>query len=88
MAPIHRGGLPGISLAPWASDDASVSPRSEGWSQASRQASPRVRSVAGGATTLEATVRNLVGRRVFVDRVTGSKEVRAEPFVAQARSTG
>jgi predicted phage terminase large subunit-like protein len=38
---------------------------------------------SGGKESAEATVRNLAGHRVFVDRVTGSKEVRAEPLVAQ-----
>jgi predicted phage terminase large subunit-like protein len=40
---------------------------------------------SGGKESAEATVRNLAGRRVFVDRVTGSKEVRAQPFVAQCQ---
>jgi predicted phage terminase large subunit-like protein len=41
---------------------------------------------SGGKESAEATVRNLAGKRVFVDRVTGSKEVRAEPFVAQCQN--
>jgi predicted phage terminase large subunit-like protein len=41
---------------------------------------------SGGKESAEATVRNLAGKRVFVDRVTGSKEVRAEPFVAQVQN--
>ena len=41
---------------------------------------------SGGKESAEATVRNLAGKRVFVDRVTGSKEVRAQPFVAQCQN--
>src|SRR5262249_32360143 len=41
---------------------------------------------SGGKESAEATVRNLAGKRVFVDRVTGSKEVRAEPWVAQVQN--
>ncbi len=41
---------------------------------------------SGGKESAEATVRNLAGKRVFTDRVTGSKEVRAEPFVAQVQN--
>jgi predicted phage terminase large subunit-like protein len=41
---------------------------------------------SGGKESAEATVRNLAGRRVFADKVTGSKEVRAEPFVAQVQN--
>jgi len=32
-----------------------------------------------------ATIRNLAGFRVFADKVSGSKEVRAEPFAAQVQ---
>src|SRR5262249_7818726 len=38
---------------------------------------------SGGKESADATIRNLAGYRVFADRVTGSKEVRAEPFAAQ-----
>jgi predicted phage terminase large subunit-like protein len=38
---------------------------------------------SGGKESAESTVRNLAGFRVFVDRPTGSKETRAEPFAAQ-----
>ena len=41
---------------------------------------------SGGKESAQATVRNLAGKRVFVDRVTGPKEVRAEPFVAQCQN--
>jgi predicted phage terminase large subunit-like protein len=41
---------------------------------------------SGGKESAQATVRNLAGRRVFTDRVTGSKETRAEPFVAQCQN--
>jgi len=41
---------------------------------------------SGGKESAENTVRNLAGKRVFVDRVTGSKEVRAEPFIAQVQN--
>lgn len=38
---------------------------------------------SGGKESAESTVKNLRGHRIKVDRVTGSKEVRAEPFAAQ-----
>jgi predicted phage terminase large subunit-like protein len=38
---------------------------------------------SAGKESAENTIRNLAGYRVFADRVTGSKEVRAEPFAAQ-----
>jgi predicted phage terminase large subunit-like protein len=41
---------------------------------------------SGGKESAEATLRNLAGYRVFAARVTGSKEVRAEPFAAQAQA--
>jgi predicted phage terminase large subunit-like protein len=41
---------------------------------------------SGGKESVEATIRNLAGKRAFADRVTGSKEVRAEPFVAQCQN--
>ena len=41
---------------------------------------------SGGKESAHATVRNLAGKRVFVDKVTGSKETRAEPFVAQCQN--
>jgi predicted phage terminase large subunit-like protein len=40
---------------------------------------------SGGKESAEATIRELRGFRVFGDRVTGSKEVRAEPFAAQVQ---
>jgi predicted phage terminase large subunit-like protein len=40
---------------------------------------------SGGKESAEATIRNLSGYRVFADRVTGSKETRAEPFAAQVQ---
>ena len=40
---------------------------------------------SGGKESAEATIRNLRGFKVFADRVTGSKEVRAEPFAAQVQ---
>ena len=40
---------------------------------------------SGGKKSAEATIRNLAGFRVFADKVTGSKEVRAEPFAAQVQ---
>ena len=39
---------------------------------------------SGGKESAEATVRNLAGFTCKIERVTGSKEVRAEPFQAQA----
>jgi predicted phage terminase large subunit-like protein len=43
---------------------------------------------SGGKESAEATVRMLAGKRVFADRVSGkgSKELRAEPFVAQCQN--
>jgi predicted phage terminase large subunit-like protein len=40
---------------------------------------------SGGKESAEATIRNLAGFRVYADRVTGSKETRAEPFAAQVQ---
>ena len=40
---------------------------------------------SGGKESAEATIRNLAGYKVFADKVTGSKEVRAEPFAAQVQ---
>jgi predicted phage terminase large subunit-like protein len=41
---------------------------------------------SGGKESAEATIRNLAGFDVTADRVTGSKEVRAEPFAAQVQA--
>lgn len=41
---------------------------------------------SGGMESAQATVTLLAGFPVFVDKVTGSKEVRAEPFAAQAEA--
>ena len=41
---------------------------------------------SGGKESAEATVRNLAGFAVHVGRVTGSKDVRLEPFAAQAEA--
>ena len=40
---------------------------------------------SGGKESAESTIRNLAGFRVYADKVTGSKEVRAEPFAAQVQ---
>ena len=40
---------------------------------------------SGGKESAETTIRNLDGFTVVADRVTGSKEVRAEPFAAQVQ---
>jgi predicted phage terminase large subunit-like protein len=40
---------------------------------------------SGGKESAENTIRNLAGYRVFADRVTGSKEARAEPLAAQVQ---
>jgi predicted phage terminase large subunit-like protein len=40
---------------------------------------------SGGKESAEATIRNLAGYSVFADRVTGSKQLRAEPFAAQVQ---
>lgn len=41
---------------------------------------------SSGRESFEATARNLAGYSVWADRVTGSKEVRAEPFAAQVQA--
>jgi predicted phage terminase large subunit-like protein len=40
---------------------------------------------SGGKESAENTIRNLAGYRVSEDRVTGSKDTRADPFVAQVQ---
>jgi predicted phage terminase large subunit-like protein len=40
---------------------------------------------SGGKESAENTIRNLAGYRVYADKVTGAKEVRAEPFAAQVQ---
>lgn len=40
---------------------------------------------SGGRESAENTIRNLAGFRVYADKVTGSKQVRAEPFAAQVQ---
>src|SRR5579863_2067357 len=39
-----------------------------------------------GSDSAENTIRNLAGFRVSADKVTGSKEVRAQPFAAQVQA--
>jgi predicted phage terminase large subunit-like protein len=41
---------------------------------------------SGGKESAESTIRMLAGYRVYADRVTGSKEVRAEPYAAQVQA--
>ena len=41
---------------------------------------------SGGRESAEHTIRNLAGYRVYPDKVTGSKKVRAEPFAAQVQN--
>jgi len=41
---------------------------------------------SGGKESAENTIKNLAGFAVFADRPTGSKDVRAEPFAAQAEA--
>jgi hypothetical protein len=43
---------------------------------------------SGGKESAEATVRMLKGHRAYCDRVTGSKETRAEPFAAAVVGEG
>jgi predicted phage terminase large subunit-like protein len=40
---------------------------------------------SGGKESAEASVRMLKGFRAYVDKVTGSKEIRAEPYAAQVQ---
>jgi phage terminase large subunit-like protein len=40
---------------------------------------------SGGKESAEASVRMLKGFRAYADKVTGSKEVRAEPYAAQVQ---
>jgi predicted phage terminase large subunit-like protein len=41
---------------------------------------------SGGKESAENTIRNLAGYRVYPDKVTGSKQVRAAPFAAQVQN--
>jgi predicted phage terminase large subunit-like protein len=41
---------------------------------------------SGGKESVEATIRNLRGLVAYADKVTGTKEVRAEPFAAQVQN--
>jgi predicted phage terminase large subunit-like protein len=41
---------------------------------------------SGGKESAEATIRNLAGYSVFADKVTGSKQVRAQPLAAQVQA--
>jgi predicted phage terminase large subunit-like protein len=41
---------------------------------------------SGGKESAENTLRNLLGFNCYADKVTGSKQVRAEPFVAQVQA--
>ena len=41
---------------------------------------------SAGKESAENTIRSLAGFRVYADRVTGSKQVRAEPFAAQVQA--
>ena len=41
---------------------------------------------SGGKESAENSLRNLAGFKCYAERVTGSKEVRAEPFVAQVQA--
>lgn len=41
---------------------------------------------SGGKESAEATVRNLRGYKAYMDKVTGSKEIRAEPYAAQVQA--
>jgi predicted phage terminase large subunit-like protein len=41
---------------------------------------------SGGKESAENTIRNLAGFHVYADRVTGSKEARAQPFVKQVQA--
>lgn len=40
---------------------------------------------SGGKESAENTIRNLAGHRAYADKVTGAKEIRAEPFAAQVQ---
>jgi predicted phage terminase large subunit-like protein len=40
---------------------------------------------SGGKESAESTIRNLAGFSIYPDKVTGSKEVRAEPYAAQVQ---
>ena len=40
---------------------------------------------SGGKESAESTIRNLAGHRVYADKVTGEKKVRAEPLAAQVQ---
>jgi predicted phage terminase large subunit-like protein len=40
---------------------------------------------SGGKESAESTIRNLAGHRVYADKVTGEKKIRAEPLAAQVQ---
>jgi predicted phage terminase large subunit-like protein len=42
---------------------------------------------SGGKESAEATIRNLAGFNIIAEKVTGAKEVRAEPFAAQVQGS-
>lgn len=42
---------------------------------------------SGGKESAESTIRNLRGFKCYADKVTGSKEIRAEPFAAQVQGS-
>jgi predicted phage terminase large subunit-like protein len=41
---------------------------------------------SGGKESVDNTIRNLAGHTVYADKVTGSKQVRAQPFAAQVQA--
>ena len=64
----------------WAEDDARV--------YANYEVGIEQEPGSSGKDVAEATVRNLAGFSVFVDKVTGSKEMRANPFAAMVQNSG
>jgi predicted phage terminase large subunit-like protein len=64
----------------WAEDDARV--------YANYEVGIEQEPGSSGKDVAEATVRNLAGFSVFVDKVTGSKETRANPFAAMVQNSG
>jgi predicted phage terminase large subunit-like protein len=64
----------------WAEDDARV--------YANYEVGIEQEPGSSGKDVAEATVRNLAGFSLFVDKVTGSKETRANPFAAMVQNRG
>ena len=85
----HVAELPGFEEAGPETVEAILDEAAKFASRCSRPSTLKVTPSAALATEAlfggRATIRSLIGFRVFADRVTGSKEIRAEPFAAQVQ---